>query len=58
MKANWYCIDCGTSIEKQAIEAHEADGHRVTGTLTPEWLLSNDPGSVGENTGDPGGGIE
>ncbi|MFB6152084.1 MAG: hypothetical protein ABEJ40_09795 [Haloarculaceae archaeon] len=48
MRANWYCTDCGTRIEREDVDEHEGQGHHVKARLRPERLLSNDPWQVGD----------
>lgn len=56
MRTNWYCTDCGTTIDTEEVETHEAEGHHVRGKLMPDRLLSNDPWEVGdEPQADEGG---
>jgi len=43
MTSSWYCTDCETRIEKEAIEDHESRGHHVSGAIRPDRLLGNDP---------------
>ncbi len=43
MTAHWYCTDCETRIEKEAIADHEEAGHHVKGAIRPDRLLGNDP---------------
>lgn len=43
MKETWYCVDCEQTIEADAIDAHEQQGHSVRGRLQPERLLSQRP---------------
>jgi hydrogenase maturation protease len=50
MKATWYCVDCGTEIDPEAVDEHETEGHRVRGRFRPERLLSQDPWRGGDDT--------
>lgn len=43
MNAQWYCTDCGTQIDRDEVEDHEAEDHHVKGVLVPDRLLPNDP---------------
>jgi hydrogenase maturation protease len=43
MDATWYCADCETEIDADAIADHERRGHAVRGRLRPDRLLSKDP---------------
>lgn len=39
----WYCVDCETAIDPDAVDEHERQGHSVRGRLQPERLLSQRP---------------
>lgn len=54
MNARWYCTDCETEIEREAVDSHEAKGHHVRVILRPDRLLSNDPWQVGADAEDDG----
>ena len=56
MQATWYCVDCDTEISADAVDEHESKEHSVTGRLTPDRLLSNDPGGRDDGGSDSGGG--
>ncbi|MFW5965168.1 MAG: hypothetical protein ACOCY6_01970 [Halodesulfurarchaeum sp.] len=43
MTTKWYCLDCESPIESDAVEDHEAQGHRVKGIHRPDRLMGNDP---------------
>lgn len=43
MTASWYCTDCETRIDSEAIPDHEEQGHHVKGAIRPDRLLGNDP---------------
>lgn len=47
MTSRWYCVDCETGIDADAIDDHEDDGHTVKGTIQPDRLLRNDPWNMG-----------
>ena len=47
MSSNWYCSDCETHIDADAIESHEAEGHSVRGVVRPDRLLGSDPWEIG-----------
>lgn len=59
--ATWYCVDCETRIDADAVDEHERKEHSVRARLQPERLLSQDPWQTGQaqdenNSGDSGGG--
>jgi hypothetical protein len=43
MKTTWYCTDCETQIETNAIDEHEHKGHHVRGVMKPDRLIGNNP---------------
>ncbi|MDR5657573.1 hypothetical protein RH831_10335 [Halodesulfurarchaeum sp. HSR-GB] len=43
MTSSWYCTDCSTRIDSEAIAEHERQGHHVRGAIRPDRLLGNDP---------------
>ena len=43
VNAQWYCVDCETTIDADAVDQHERQGHSVRGRLQPERLLSQRP---------------
>ena len=46
MRARWYCEDCAQQIRKEDVEAHETEGHDVSGLGRPDRLLGHDPWNV------------
>ncbi|SDF64161.1 hydrogenase maturation protease [Halorientalis regularis] len=48
MQSTWYCEDCQERIDAEALDDHEARGHRVRGRMRPERLLAQDPWETGE----------
>ena len=47
MTVRWICKTCGETIEDDAVEDHEDDGHAVKGIVVPDRLLTNDPWQLG-----------
>jgi hypothetical protein len=43
MTSRWYCTDCETEIDPEAVADHEARDHHVKGMIRPDRLLGNDP---------------
>ncbi|MXR52668.1 hydrogenase maturation protease [Halovenus sp. WSH3] len=50
MDATWYCEDCETEIDPDAVDEHEQQGHSVRGRLRPERLLSQRPSQSHDST--------
>lgn len=54
METSWYCVDCETVIDADAVDQHERQGHSVRGRLRPERLLSQDPWQTAPDAPDAG----
>lgn len=53
--ATWYCVDCETEIDPDAVDEHERQGHSVRGRLRPERLLSQRPSQSNGPSAESGG---